>query len=139
MNNTNLSLQLRLDQASLNLLTSGINPILFAKIFIKSFTNAVNLEFYTAFLHLSPFHIARETKALLVVNKNMFITEAAADRFVPFFILICRILIRVLTLSEIRTALNAAGIEINPGPEQTDEPNPLSKLEIVTVNCNGLT
>ena len=128
-----------MDQASLKLFTSGINPILFAKIFIKSFTNAVNLEFYTAFLHLSPFHIARETKALLVVNKNMFITEAAADRFVPFFILICRILIRVLTLSEIRTALNAAGIEINPGPEQTDEPNPLSKLEIVTVNCNGLT
>ena len=51
----------------------------------------------------------------------------------------CTPIIRVLTLNEIRSALSAAGIESNPGPEQTVEPNPLAKLEIVTVNCNGLT
>ena len=69
-----------------------------------------------------------------------FLPIFASDRFVRFYtVLLCTPIIRVLTLNEIRSALSAAGIESNPGPEQTVEPNPLAKLEIVTVNCNGLT
>ena len=67
-------------------------------------------------------------------------TGTASDRFVRFYLLCVRTpSTRVLTLIEIRNALLIAGIENNPGPEQADEPNMISKLEIVTVNCNGLT
>ena len=63
------------------------------------------------------------------------ITGAASDRFVRFpTVILCTPITRVPTLSEIRIALIIAGIENNPGPDQADEPNTISNLEIITIN-----
>ena len=62
-------------------------------------------------------------------------TRPSTIRFVHLSIAITR----MLTLNEIRIALIIAGIESNPGPDQVDESNNISNLEVITINCNGLT
>ena len=42
---------------------------------------------------------------------------------------------RIYSLKEIKSALIISGIEPNPGPND----NEIDNVEIITINCNGLT
>ena len=131
---------LQYGQAFVNLFTLTLNTICFVIVN----TNYNILSFDNLFhCYLRAVFTAREADSSpfsAFSPKCSSITGAASDRFVRFpTVILCTPITRVPTLSEIRIALIIAGIENNPGPEQTDEPNTISNLEIITINCNGLT
>ena len=119
-----------------NLFTSTVNAIYFIIVFNKS-SNFNNFSVHNLCI-VTYYLMAREAQSSFSSPKLE--SRIVVDRFVLFLgIIICRLFARVFTLAEIRTALLAAGIENNPGPDQVDNTNLLSKFEIVTINCNGLT
>ena len=133
LSNNKFLLHLQCDQAFANLFTPGLK-LCFVTVNSKFYTLTFNNLFQYYFKTVS---ITRGANAPLFSPFNSKCSSSVtSDRFVRSSNVI--LVIRVLTLSEIRTALFIAGIEYNPGPD-VDEPNNISKLEIITINCNGLT
>ena len=133
---------LRYGQAFAHLFTSNLkrNAICFITVKEKYYRLSIENQFHCHLNAISDTLEAISTSFSPRSPKFPSNSRAVSDRFVRFYnVLLLTPNIRVRTLKEIRSALNAAGIESNPGPEQSAEPNPVSKLEIVTVNCNGLT
>ena len=85
---------------------------------------------------LSHFLLVRMAVSSFCSCGKPIFSDTAVNRFVTFYIIINgNPSDRVLTRTEINIALIASGIESNPGPDT----NPIPKLKIVTINCNGLT
>ena len=120
------------DQTFLNLFTITLNAICFvkdnAKFYISQLIFCYSKTIFTNQQAISSSCSPFSHKC----SSNSF---AASNRFGCFFIEFAR----VPTLSEIRIALIIAGIESNPGPDQVDEFTTISNLEVITINCNGLT
>ena len=137
-----ISSHLRNGQAFTNLFILNLNLIVMlnAICFTIAYSTVFNILTFDDLIlcYLRPALITREaisSSLRLNLSSN---SVASTDRFVRFYPVSVRISItRILTLNELRTALIIAGIESNPGPEQIDDC--ISNLEIVTVNCNGLT
>ena len=135
----NLCTYQRYGQASSALFTQFINVICSvnnASIESKKFDKSQSIHRSdSCFFRVSNFLIAREAYSLSFSPK--WDSRVDVNRFVNSHSQFLND--RTLTIAEIRTALLAAGIESNPGPDQIDDTNALESFEIVTVNCNGLT
>ena len=129
--------------AYLLLLTANYNVICFdtnyskpTKSKVKVTVNGYKCYLSHTLIHLLNYSIKTLKVKFTLCTSKCSITDSAVYRFVPYFSLLIYITFnRILTLIEIRKALIIAGIESNPGPEL----KLISKLKIVTINCNGLT